>query len=80
VFLDAILVSLFGSAETSVALCEHTVENLAWHSPSVHANDVARPSELGLDDHGLNAGQPCTVKHFQVCHHVLPPQSHDGPQ
>ena len=47
-------------------------------SGRLHSDDMACPSKLGFQDHGLNARRLGSVKDLQVCDLVLPPDAKDG--
>ena len=52
-------------------------EELPWKTIVLHAHYVAKPSELRLHDHGLNARQLCSSENVLVCHSVIPGYAQD---
>ena len=44
----------------------------------VHPDDISYPSQLDLDEYGLNPGTLCTVQDLEVCDMVLPVDANYG--
>ena len=71
--LDAVFEALQWPALLSLSLTELAV----WDSVTVHPDDMPRPSELGFENHSLNAGGFCTVQDLEVSDPVLPFDAQD---
>ena len=69
--LDAVFEALQWPALLSLPLTELAIEELLWDSVTVHPDDMPRPSELGFENHSLNAGGFCTIQDLKVCDPVL---------
>lgn len=48
-----------------------SIQQLTGHAMIVHPDDISHPSQLDLDEYGLNPGTLCTVQDLEVCDMVL---------
>ena len=56
------------------------MEELMWHLGLIHADDMAGPMELYLQNHCFNSCEARFGQELCVCYPVLPLDAHDGPQ
>ena len=48
-----------------------SIQQLTAHAMIIHPDDIFHPSQLDLDEYGLNPGTLCTVQDLEVCDMVL---------
>ena len=78
VFLHSVLVLLARAALLFLASLKLSIQQLTGHAMIVHPDDISHPSQLGLDEYGLNAGTLCRVQDLKVCDMVLPADAKFG--
>ena len=77
--LWVVLVTLSWSTTTALFFFELAGEDCFRNVRVLHP-DAAIPAQLHVQQDGLDAGQAGSLKHFLVCHVVLPFDAKDGAQ
>ena len=55
-----------------------SIQQLTGHAMIIHPDDISHPSQLGLDEYGLNPDTLCTIQDLEVCDMVLPADANYG--
>ena len=69
---DAALEAFLRSTRVPLAMDKFTIQQACKDAILLHAEDMPHPSELGLDEDGVDAGGFSTVQDFKVGDMILP--------
>ena len=54
------------------SLTQFSVQQVFWDAALFHPTHMPKPAKASLDEQGENARDASTLKHFCICHSVLP--------
>ena len=77
--LHAVFESLAWSASVSLRNAEFAIHELLGQPVVTHQDHVTNPTELGLQDHGLDVGLLGSFQDLKVCASFMPVNVRDRP-
>ena len=78
--LHTVFESLAWPASVSLPRTEFAIHELLGQPVVIHRDHVTNPTELGFQDHGLDAGHLGSFQDLKVCVSLMPVNVHDRPQ